>query len=276
MQILVFGKKGFLANRLRLFFNSNNVKAKFIGSKDIDLSKSSSASKIKKLSKKKYRIIFLSAITPDKGKDEKVFLKNIIMITNLFKFMKIEKIDHFLYISSDAVFNLGQNKISDKTTPAPSDLYGLMHYSRESICNLKMNKKKLTILRPTIIYGKGDTHNSYGPNRFINELKKNQTINIFGKGLDIRDHLYIDDLIKIISKSILKKIHGIFNIGSGKSYTFMNVIKKIKKYSKKNISVNYVKVNNKPTKRFFYTKTIKKIFKIKFTSLEVGIKKYLS
>ena len=122
MSILVFGKNGFLASRLKKNFQKNNIKVKFIGSNEIDLTKKNSLKKLKKFNKI-YSIIFLSALTPDKGKDEKTFIKNISMITNLFKYFTEENIQHFLYVSSDAVYNLSQNKINNNTAPSPSDLY---------------------------------------------------------------------------------------------------------------------------------------------------------
>ena len=81
MKILIFGKNGFLASKLKNNFYKNNVSATFIGSSSIDLTKKSSAMKLKKYNKK-CKIIFLSALTPDKGKDEKTFIKNISMISN--------------------------------------------------------------------------------------------------------------------------------------------------------------------------------------------------
>ena len=51
----------------------------------------------KKTTVKKYKIIFLSTLTPDKGKDEVTFIKNITMISNFFKFFnKIYK-SFYLY-----------------------------------------------------------------------------------------------------------------------------------------------------------------------------------
>ena len=274
MNILVFGKKGFLASKLKKKFKEKKIIAKFIGSKDINLAKKNSVSKLKRY-KKKYNIIFLSALTPDKGKDEKTFIKNISMVTNLFQYMPIENIEHFLYVSSDAVFNLNQKKINNKTSPSPADLYGLMHFSRENLCRFKIKNKNLTILRPTIVYGEGDTHNSYGPNRFINQLNNNQNIKIFGKGLDVRDHLYVDDLIQVILKSIINKITGTYNIASGNSYKFIDVVKKIRKISKRKINLDYVEVKNKQTKRYFDIKDTKKKFKLKFTNLNTGLMKFL-
>ena len=274
METLVFGKNGFLASKLKRYFDQNNITAKFLSSNDIDLTKKSSVKKLKKYNKK-YSIIFLSAFTPDRGKDERIFLNNILMITNFFKYFSEKNIEHFLYVSSDAVYNLEQKKISNKTSPSPTDLYGLMHLSRENICSFKIPKKKLTILRPTIVYGKGDTHNSYGPNRFIRQLNNNSNIKIFGKGLDVRDHLYVDDLIKVISMTILKKISGKYNVASGNSIKFIDIVKKLKKIVKRKLNIEFIEVNNRPTERYFDISETKKIFKINFTNLNVGLKKYL-
>ena len=274
MNILVFGKNGFLASKLKKHFDKKKIKSQFFGSDTIDLTNKDSAKKLKKL-KNKFKVIFLSAITPDKGKDENVYIKNVMMIKNLFDNLNLKNIDHFLYISSDAVFNLDQKRVNSNTAPSPNDLYGLMHFTRENICKFKLPSSKITILRPTIIYGKGDTHNSYGPNRFINQISKNENVKLFGKGLDIRDHLYVDDIIKIILIAIIGNKSGTFNIASGKSYKFIDVVKKIKKQSIKNINVEFIPVNNKPTARYFEVKDTIKKFKINFTSLDKGLKKYL-
>ena len=95
MKSFVFGKNGFLATKLKIHFKKKGIQAKFFSAKDIDLTKKNSVKKIIKY-KKKYNIIFLSALTPDKGKDEKTFVNNILMITNLFKYVPTKNINHFL------------------------------------------------------------------------------------------------------------------------------------------------------------------------------------
>ena len=274
MYILAFGKNGFLASKLKKYFDKKKIKSQFFGSDTIDLTSKNSTKKLKKL-KNKFKVIFLSAITPDKGKDENIYIKNIMMIKNLFDNLNSKNIEHFLYISSDAVFNLDQKRINSNTAPSPNDLYGLMHLTRENICKYKLPTNKITILRPAIIYGKGDTHNSYGPNRFIKQISNNENVKLFGKGLDIRDHLYVDDIIKIIFKAIISNKNGTFNVASGKSYKFIEIVKKMTRQTNKKVNFEFVHVNNKPTARYFNVKDTKKEFNIKFTTLDQGLKKYL-
>ena len=93
--------------------------------------------------------------------------------------------NHIIYISSDAVYPLSIENIESDTYPSPTDLYSSMHLTRE-IMFKNVYKTNLTILRPTLIYGFGDTHNSYGPNRFFRQMLDKNEINIFGEGLDVK------------------------------------------------------------------------------------------
>ena len=77
---------------------------------------------------------------------------------------------------------------------------------------LRKNKSKLLIIRPTLIYGPGDPHNGYGPNRFMRLAIVNKNIELFGKGEEVRDHIHIDDVGKIISMLILRRVVGILNL----------------------------------------------------------------
>ena len=86
-----------------------------------------------------------------------------------------------------------------------------MHISREKILKSKF-EDKLCILRPTMIYGKKDTHNGYGPNLFLNLASKNKDIKLFGKGEEKRDHVYIDDLINVLKECIERNAVGTINL----------------------------------------------------------------
>ena len=73
-----------------------------------------------------------------------------------------------------------------------------MHIVRENILKNNFSYQKLLILRPTLVYGKNDPHNGYGPNKFNRDSKLNKKILIFGKGEELRDHIDVNDVAKII------------------------------------------------------------------------------
>jgi nucleoside-diphosphate-sugar epimerase len=84
----------------------------------------------------------------------------------------------------------------------------------------------LAILRVCAVYGEGDTHNGYGPNRFINQIKNSETIKVFGEGLNFRDHIHINDVVNLIIRSLKTNFTGTLNIVTGKSYSFHDVAEK--------------------------------------------------
>ena len=183
-----------------------------------------------------------------------------------------------MYISSDAVYADTKRKISEKSNTLPSSLHGTMHLTRELMLKDKF-KKILCILRPTLIYGPGDTHNGYGPNRFISLALQNKSISIFGNGEEKRDHVYIRDVVNIIVKCIINKRLGIFNIATGKVYSFKYLANRIINLSKSKSKL--IKIKRKGPMphngyRPFNINLIKSNFKnIKMFSIENGIKKYL-
>lgn len=272
--VLLVGKSGFVSTRFQKLLKSKKIKFQVIGSKEIDLISDKSSKKLEKFNKGNnlYTIYFFSALTPDKGKDEFTLIDNIKMISNFLKFFPIQKVKKFIYISSDAIFG-NISKINDQTQPIPSDLYGSMHLIREKIIESHFDKSKIIILRPTAIFGFGDTHNSYGPNRFINQAVNKGEITLFGQGLDKRDHLFIDDFINVLLSLISSSRSGAFNVANEKSVTFKSIALQIKdifknKY-KKNVSLTYINNDNEIS-----IKNFKKIDQLILNKMNTNIKIY--
>ena len=108
--------------------------------------------------------------------------------------------------------------------------------------------------------------------------KKNEVVEINGDGSQKRDFLFIDDLIDAIIKLIDYKCKfEIFNIGSGKSYSFENVVQLFEKENKKKIKRKYKisKKNSIPKIQADISKIKKEIkWSPKYTLVE-GIKKII-
>lgn len=168
-------------------------------------------------------IIMLAALTPGKGTPRHILLKNIAMMENLLAAIDGVNIAHFINFSTDSVYPIDDELISEEKAMNPDSLYGLSHMVREAMLRDAIPADKLTIFRPTGIYGIRDTHNSYGPNRFIKDAKETGVITLFGEGEDVRSHVYIDDAVDIILHAYRNKITGYFNISSPDSCTFASL-----------------------------------------------------
>ena len=81
-------------------------------------------------------------------------------------------------------------------------------------------------------YGPGEEHKkNYASliTLFLKSISKNKSPLVFGNGKQTRDFVYIDDITKCIICAAERKTPRILNVGSGKSYTFIEVIEKINK-----------------------------------------------
>ena len=278
MSIIILGSHGFVAKSLKNFLVKKKKKHLAIGKSQINFLKENSCNKLKKIlnNKKNYTLVITSSISP--AKNLKDYLANLKIIANIIKGINIKNVKKIIYISSDAVYSDTKKKITENSLTEPYTFHGTMHLHRENLLKIFFYKK-LLILRPCALYGKNDTHNSYGPNRFMRNLIKNETISLFGKGEEKRDHVYIDDLIKIIYMSSYKKIIGILNVVSSKIISFYDLVIKIKKIKKNNLLTNFIK-RNEPMHhlglRQFNNYKLKKNFKsFNFSNMDDNLKKYL-
>src|ERR1700674_5729970 len=88
---------------------------------------------------------------------------------------------HLVYISSDAIYADDANPVTERSAVAPSTVHGMMHAARE-LMFCSEYRGAFACLRPTLIYGAGDPHSGYGPNRFRRQAAKGEPIIIFSEG----------------------------------------------------------------------------------------------
>ena len=274
-QILIFGSKGFIAQNLINFLKNIDCSFKAFGQKDLDLiSQEECKKKLSKIQYKEVTIIFLSALRPSLGDKLDLTIKNLEMIKNLLSNIEINTIKQFIYISSDAVYPYTKKIINEKTSVEPQSIYGTMHYMREQYISSFIPSAKLTILRPCAIYGKGETIFNYGINKFLKDASEKKIINLFGKGEEKRDHILVDDFVKIIYLSYKKNITGLFNVATGKEKTFLQISHYINIALNKSIKNIYKERKQKVMHRRFDITHLQNNFKdVDLNSIKQGVSK---
>ena len=132
---------------------------------------------------------------------------------------------HVIYISSDAVYADDVSLVRESSRCEPSSYYGIAHYFRERVIRTVADAGKIPwlIARPTLVYGWGDTHNSYGVNRFLRQIQETGTIKVFGNGEERRDHMFIADLTHLLCLCLLQRTTGIVNLATGNSPTYLDL-----------------------------------------------------
>jgi len=275
-RVVIIGSSGIISKNLQNKLKNNRINHLVIGSKKINLLKPKSFISLRKKIKKNDTIVFIAAEAP--VKNEKMLINNLIMSSTLVTALKNKILRQFIYISSDAVYADSKKKINEKSLKAPDSFHGLMHLSREKTFQSYFSKN-LLILRPTLIYGKEDTHLGYGPNKFLSLALQKLPLSIFGNGEEKRDHVYIDYLIDILFKCINRKASGTLNLVSGQVSSFRYIAETIQK--KLNIKSKIIRIKRSGPMphngyRAFDIKTLNTFFgKVKKISINDGLNRYI-
>lgn len=270
-RLVVLGGNGFVGEALSEKIEQDDVEVLSLSSRDLDLTKDGSKKQLSSILKDGDSLVILSALTPDRGKDINTFMLNLKMIEHVCGAIEKHNLAHVVYFSSDAVYPLATTRINEQSLAAPTDLYGSMHLAREVMIQSIIGDIPFCTLRPTLIYGSKDTHNSYGPNRFRRQAKEGKIV-IGGEGEETRDHISVNDVVGIVREILGYRSKGILNLATGNSYSFYEVAKLVAEQFTPSAIVETTERKSPITHRSFdITNLIKAFPSIEFTSLEAGV-----
>ena len=146
--------------------------------------------------------------------------------------------ESFLFISTGGAIygNTKTIPANESLIPKPESPYAISKFSSENYIKYfrKNHKIKTSIVRPANIYGpRQDPNGEAGVIAiFINAMLNNKNINIFGDGENIRDYIYITDIVKgCILASELYLPYPI-NLGTEKGTSVLEIFNTLSKYCK--------------------------------------------
>jgi UDP-glucose 4-epimerase len=191
----------------------------------------------------------------DKKKNE--YYKNNVLATNiLVKIIKKLEIPKFIFSSTAAIYDKSKDILKETSKIKSKNSYGLSKIKCEKILikNFKLSKTSYCILRFFNVASSlrekkiGELHNpeTHLIPILINALYYKKDIQIYGNNYDtkdgtcLRDYIHISDILTGIEKSIIfldKNKSNIFNLGSGRCYSVLDVVKNCEKMIKKNANV---------------------------------------
>ena len=274
--ILITGGTGYIGSCLAAYLSEiynvftidKKKKNKFLGKKiihyKINLNDRIKLEKfIKKI--KPHSIIHLSGQSTIDAVDKKKnsYIKNNFTSTRiLIKILKKLNITNFVFSSTAAVYDKRNQIFRENSKLNSNNIYGTskIKCEKEIIDQLKNTNIRYCILRFFNVSGSfkkykiGEFHSpeTHLIPIIINSIINNKTIKIYGDnyktsdGTCLRDYVHIKDIISAIKKAIefneKKNFESeIFNLGSGKCYSILEILKTCKNFSKKNIKTKFVR-----------------------------------
>ena len=163
---------------------------------------------------------------------------------SVFKYAIANK-SKVVFISSSSLYNGHKQPYSEDLMPKVTDFYTEARYYVERLAELysKLYGLDATGIRLFSVYGKREENKKQYANlitQFIWALKDKKPAVVYGDGSQTRDFTYVSDVVSAAIKASAFKGYGIFNVGTGKSYSLNDVIAKISELSGKELKTEYV------------------------------------
>ena len=226
---------------------------------------------------------------------------NITAFTNILECCRLYKIKHLVYASTSSVY--GNNNMlpfnESHTADHPIQFYAATKRSNELMAHAFSHLYNLpsTGLRLFTVYGPWGRPDM-ALFKFTKNILLNKKINLFNNGNHKRDFTYVSDVVDVICKLInippkknkflIKKKSNfkpnnsnvpfrILNVGQGKQTNLINYLREIEKNLNKKAKISFMPLQ---LGDIYETKadttSLKKVIKKKkFTSIKIGIKKFI-
>lgn len=144
-----------------------------------------------------------------------------------------KKCSQFVYASSCSIYgNAEVPYVEEKTKPDPLNPYALSKLLFEQFANkfAQENNVQVIGLRYSNVYGQGENHKGKRASmitQLLNKMLRGISPTIFKYGEQLRDWVYIEDVVEANMLSSTIKESGVFNIGSGETLSFNKIIQLI-------------------------------------------------
>jgi len=244
-------------------------------------------------------IIIQAAATTSGAKDitEKPYYHvadNAIMNSLIFRAAYEYGISHIVFFSCTVMYQSSDKPVKETDFDANKEIYpkyfgvGWTKVYIEKMAEFysRIGNTKYTIIRHSNVYGPHDKFDLEKSHVFgatmtkVMKAKDGGNIIIWGEGKEERDLLYVSDLVDFVKLAIAKQKSKfeLYNVGVGSSISVSDLVKKIIRYSGKNIKVKYDK--SKPTIKtklcLDYSKAKERLGWVPRVSLDKGIQKTMN
>jgi UDP-glucose 4-epimerase len=274
-RVVVLGARGFVAAAVIRRLEADQIPVRALSAAELDLTDAASPAALAGLLRAEDAVVFVSALTPDRGRDIGTMMLNLRMGQHVCAALAARPVRHLVYLSTDAVYADAANPVRETscTQPGPG-FHGTMHVARERMLveTARTASIPLTLLRPSLLFGPGDTHNGYGPNRFVRTAMAERQIALFGGGEEKRDHVFIDDVAAVIAAVLQRRSTGTLNLATGSSVSFHDIAQQVRALVGDDVQVHTSARANPVTHRHFdVSALLAALPAFRFTPLRTGL-----
>ncbi len=198
----------------------HNIKNKDLVIKKIDICKIKNNNIVFRNADYVFHFAGLGDLIPSIEKPEKYMNTNVQGTINILEASRYANVKKFIYAASSSCYGIYNHRTNEKIRTSPEHPYALSKYLGEQAVLHWFKVYKLPVISIRIF-------NAYGPRVrttgvygavfgvFFKQKLKNKPLTVIGDGKQLRDFIYVTDVVNAFYKAaISKKIGKIYNLGS--------------------------------------------------------------
>ncbi len=206
---------------------------------------------------------------------------NIIGLLNVLEACRQNKVKKIIFTSASSLVGEPQTyKVSETHVTKPKTAYGITKLTSEHYLRLYYELYGL----PFVVFRFFNIYGDYQKNGLIpslyGKITKNEPLTVFGKGDQIRDYVYIKDIVPFFDYAVSQNNadNSVFNLGTGVGSTILDVINTISRILQVSPNIEFQPSRPGEIGNFVSDTTLlqKTFGKTPSTSLEDGLNKTIS
>jgi UDP-glucose 4-epimerase len=280
-RIVVLGHTGYIGSRLAAAFEAAAPSVPVVGrsAPSLDLTRRESSGALEALLDPDCALVICAAIKKQLGDTPEIFEHNLAMMLNVCRAVAARPVRRIIFFSSASVYgeDVPHGIIDEATAVQPTSFYGIGKFAIERLL-LRMAGQSagtsLLILRPALVYGPREPTYYYGPSGFLRLALSDSPITLWGDGEELREFLFIDDVVAITARLTLGDASGVLNVASGTSYTYAQALDTIARLTGRRPAVTFrPRTKAKVDHRFDASRLLRECPGFVFTSMEEGLRR---
>lgn len=277
-RVLLLGA-GFIGSAVQAAFLARRWAVEPVGRQALDLTARGAHESLAARVDRRTIIVFTAAVTPDRDRSDGAEALNRAMTSTVARAVTQSPPAALVFLGSTSVYGepAGDRTLTEDSPLAPGSPYArgkleaeerLREVSRS--CDVPF-----LVLRPSLVYGPGDTHVQYGPSTLVRDWLAGD-VHLYGDGEDARDFVFVDDLAWVLVALVEQGATGLFNVAGG-SATFGGVVNLLRRLDPR----DDVHVTHRPRSiplsrvSFDISRLRDRVHGFPFVSLEEGLRRTL-
>jgi UDP-glucose 4-epimerase len=279
-RVVILGHSGFLG---ALFTDAlrqaaPNLQVLGLSAPEFDLTQDGAAATLAKELGANTALVTLAAIKRQVGDGPEPFRLNVAIHAALAHAIEAGKPKRILHFSSGAVYgeDIENLAIAEHTPVVARSYYGLSKIAAEFMIDkaaATVPGCSVTHLRPATVYGPGDLATAYGPSGFLDAAVHDREITLWGEGEELRELIYVDDVITLSVRALFLDHTGPLNIVAGQSYSFRDALRAVEMVTGKTLKVTSRPRSKGKVDNQYDNSALRRTFPdARFTDLTTGVR----